>query len=256
MRSEPRLTKSRLLWDRLTPTGPSWSRPPDKRPKKSKSTRSVSPRQSRLHRTDSMADLTIEPTPIQNQIHPSSRRSTPPKARFKHVAPRFGSARWIPVSNQANYQQQGPRYQAPAFRKQPQQPLPPQQNSFSIEDLQNITATIHDLKMQVGQLADTLAGFETNPSQTIPNPKGGGVGMARLRSGKELPQPVEHQPSPQSAEAGIESGPNSQMQQLPKSVPLPFPNRAVMAKRFEIDEDLLKLFRKIKINIPLFDTIK
>ncbi|RDX64413.1 Retrovirus-related Pol polyprotein from transposon opus, partial [Mucuna pruriens] len=41
-----------------------------------------------------------------------------------------------------------------------------------------------------------------------------------------------------------------------KSVPLSFSNRAVLAKRFEIDEDLLKLFRKVEINIPLLDAIK
>ncbi|RDY01377.1 hypothetical protein CR513_15311, partial [Mucuna pruriens] len=35
-----------------------------------------------------------------------------------------------------------------------------------------------------------------------------------------------------------------------------FSNRAVSAKRSEIDEDLLKLFRRVEINISLFDTIK
>ncbi|RDY08866.1 hypothetical protein CR513_06834, partial [Mucuna pruriens] len=39
-------------------------------------------------------------------------------------------------------------------------------------------------------------------------------------------------------------------------VPLPFPNRAIVAKRSEIDEDLLKLFRKVEINMLLLDAIK
>ncbi|RDX61486.1 hypothetical protein CR513_60278, partial [Mucuna pruriens] len=41
----------------------------------------------------------------------------------------------MPVPSQTNYQQHGSRYQAPALRQQPQQLLPPQQNSSLIEDL-------------------------------------------------------------------------------------------------------------------------
>ncbi|RDX97692.1 hypothetical protein CR513_19506, partial [Mucuna pruriens] len=71
--------------------------------------------------------------------------------------------------------------------------------------------------MQVGQLVDTVrqmqsASSKTITSQTIPNLKGGGVGMAWLRS--------------------------------------------VSAKRYEIDEDLLKLFKKVEIKIFLIDAIK
>ncbi|RDY00301.1 hypothetical protein CR513_16534, partial [Mucuna pruriens] len=43
---------------------------------------------------------------------------------------------------------------------------------------------------------------------------------------------------------------------IPESVPLSFPNRTVSARRFEIDEDLLKLFKKVEINIPLLGAIK
>ncbi|RDX98439.1 hypothetical protein CR513_18640, partial [Mucuna pruriens] len=41
-----------------------------------------------------------------------------------------------------------------------------------------------------------------------------------------------------------------------RSVPLPFPARTVPTRRFEIDEDLLKLFRSVEINIVLLDAIK
>ncbi|RDX97709.1 hypothetical protein CR513_19503, partial [Mucuna pruriens] len=44
--------------------------------------------------------------------------------------------------------------------------------------------------------------------------------------------------------------------QLAKSVSLSFPNQAVSAKRSKIDEDLLKLFKKVEINILLLDAIK
>ncbi|RDY08839.1 hypothetical protein CR513_06888, partial [Mucuna pruriens] len=35
-------------------------------------------------KTDSVADLKVESTPIQNRIHPDSKMLTPPKARLKH----------------------------------------------------------------------------------------------------------------------------------------------------------------------------
>ncbi|RDX68976.1 hypothetical protein CR513_51967, partial [Mucuna pruriens] len=109
---------------------------------------------------------------------------------------------------------------------------------------QNITGTIHDLKMQVGQLADTVSqmqsvDFGNIPSQTIPNLKGGvGISSAGL------------------AETESEPRADSQVQQLVRSVPLPFPNRTISTKRSEIEEDLLKLFKKVEINIPLLNAIK
>ncbi|RDX97084.1 hypothetical protein CR513_20192, partial [Mucuna pruriens] len=87
--------------------------------------------------------------------------------------------------------------------------------------------------MQVGQLADTVSQMQSAssgsiPSLTILNPKGGGIGIVRLQS----------------------------MQQPTRSIPLSFPNRIVSTRRSEIDEDLLKLFKKMEINIPLLDAIK
>ncbi|RDY01376.1 hypothetical protein CR513_15310, partial [Mucuna pruriens] len=98
----------------------------------------------------------------------------------QYVAPRFGPTGGMLVPNQANYQQQGPRYQAPTFRQQPQQLLPPQQNSSLIEDLvkqmlecnlqfqKNITATIHEFK-NVGGITgrhgepNAVGRFRNNP---------------------------------------------------------------------------------------------
>ncbi|RDX84413.1 hypothetical protein CR513_34535, partial [Mucuna pruriens] len=39
-------------------------------------------------------------------------------------------------------------------------------------------------------------------------------------------------------------------------VPLPFPSRTISARKPESDEELLKMFRKVEINIPLLDAIK
>ncbi|RDX70807.1 hypothetical protein CR513_49906, partial [Mucuna pruriens] len=50
-------------------------------------------------------------------------------------------------------------------------------NSNNMQFQQNLNATIQDLKIQVGQLANI----------TIPNPKGN-ASVVSLRSGRELPQ--------------------------------------------------------------------
>ncbi|RDX74707.1 hypothetical protein CR513_45502, partial [Mucuna pruriens] len=118
---------------------------------------------------------------------------------------------------------------------------------------QNMTATIQDLKMEIGQLANTLAGSSNLPSQTIQNPRGNASAVT-LRSGKELPQPVQQQ-TPKSTKANTEAIANSQS--YPEiAVPLPFPSRTISARKLESNEELLKMFRKVEINIPLLDAIK
>ncbi|RDX89788.1 hypothetical protein CR513_28436, partial [Mucuna pruriens] len=118
---------------------------------------------------------------------------------------------------------------------------------------QNMTATIQDLKMQIGQLANTSAGSSNLPSQTIPNPRGNASAMT-LRSGKELPQPTLQQLlGPTKAD----SEPNVDLQsRLERAISLPFPSRTISARKPESDEELLKMFRKVEINIPLLDAIK
>ncbi|RDY13800.1 hypothetical protein CR513_01237, partial [Mucuna pruriens] len=120
-----------------------------------------------------------------------------------------------------------------------------------------MTPTIQDLKMQIGQLANTMsqlqsAGSSNLPSKTIPNPRGNANALT-LRSGKELSQPVQQ--LPRSTEADFES--NANLQSRPeKTVPVPFPTRTILARKPESDEELLKMFHKVEINIPLLDAIK
>ncbi|RDY11345.1 hypothetical protein CR513_04002, partial [Mucuna pruriens] len=131
-------------------------------------------------------------------------------------------------------------------------------SSSNLQFQQNMTATIQDLKTQIGQLANTVsqmqsAGSSNLPSQTIPNPRGN-ASVVTLRSGKELPQPTLQQ-LPRSTEADSEQ--NADLQSRPETtVPLPFPSRTTSAKKSESDEELLKMFRKVEINIPLLDAIK
>ncbi|RDX73885.1 hypothetical protein CR513_46432, partial [Mucuna pruriens] len=121
-----------------------------------------------------------------------------------------------------------------------------------------MTATIQDLKMQIGQLANTVselqsAGSSSLPSQSIPNPRGN-ANAVTLRSGKELPQPAQHQvPQPAEADSEVMADSPSHPQ---TTVPLPFPSRTVSAKKPDSDDELLKMFRKVEINIPLLDAIK
>ncbi|RDX84139.1 hypothetical protein CR513_34859, partial [Mucuna pruriens] len=46
------------------------------------------------------------------------------------------------------------------------------------------------------------------------------------------------------------------MLQQDKTVPLPFPTRTIAARKPESDEELLKMFCKVEINIPFLDAIK
>ncbi|RDX97718.1 hypothetical protein CR513_19469, partial [Mucuna pruriens] len=116
-----------------------------------------------------------------------------------------------------------------------------------------MTATIQDLKTQIGQLASTMSqlqsvGSNNLPSQTIPNPRGNASAVT-LRSGKELSQPA------QSAKADFKLDANSQSQ-LETTVLVPFPTWTISARKLESDEELLKMFQKVEINIPLLDAIK
>ncbi|RDY07788.1 hypothetical protein CR513_08049, partial [Mucuna pruriens] len=46
------------------------------------------------------------------------------------------------------------------------------------------------------------------------------------------------------------------LKQQDKTIPLPFPTRTISARKHESDEELLKTFRKVEINISLLDAIK
>ncbi|RDY13978.1 hypothetical protein CR513_01020, partial [Mucuna pruriens] len=180
----------------------------------------------------------------------------------------------------ADYQQSSPQYQAPSFPQQ-QQRVPTQGNPPSLEDLmkqlatsnlefqqsvsssnmqfqQNMTTTIQDLKMQIGQLATTVSQLQSAsssniPFQTIPNLTGNASAIT-LRSSKELPQPTQQQ-TPKSIEADSEAIADSQScSEI--VVPLSFPSRIISARKPESDEELLRMFRKVEINIPLLDAIK
>ncbi|RDY06039.1 hypothetical protein CR513_10035, partial [Mucuna pruriens] len=96
-------------------------------------------------------------------------------------------------------------------------------------------------------------GSNNLPLQTIPNPRGN-VSAVTLRSGKEL-SPLASQ-LPRSTKADSKPDANSQVQQQEKIFPLSFPTRTISVRKSESAEELLKMFRKVEINIPLLDAIK
>ncbi|RDX91138.1 hypothetical protein CR513_26918, partial [Mucuna pruriens] len=117
-----------------------------------------------------------------------------------------------------------------------------------------MSATIQDLKRQIGQLANTVSHLQSArsgnlPSQTIPNPRGN-ASMVSLRIGSELPQPV---PQQRSMPTDADFEPDVPQQEKP--IPLPFPTWTLSARKPESDEELLKMFQKVEINIPLLDAI-
>ncbi|RDX75401.1 hypothetical protein CR513_44723, partial [Mucuna pruriens] len=87
----------------------------------------------------------------------------------------------------------------------------------------NMNTPIQDLKMQIRQLTNTMSHLQS-----------------LLRS----------------INANSEPDTNSQMLQQDKTVPLPFPTQTISTKKPDSDEELLRMFRKVEINIPLLDVIK
>ncbi|RDY14626.1 hypothetical protein CR513_00278, partial [Mucuna pruriens] len=83
------------------------------------------------------------------------------------------------------------------------------------------------------------------PSQTIPNPRGN-ASVVTMRTLQQLSRSVE---------ADFEPNVDSQSQE-DKTVPMPFRTRTISASKPELDEELLKMFQKVEINIPLLDAIK
>ena len=68
-----------------------------------------------------------------------------------------------------------------------------------------------------------------------------------LRSGIELPMLID---------AGAKIDASAKTYSAPKQIPLPFPSRSILAKKVELDYDILETFRRVEVNIPLLDAIE
>ncbi|CAJ2642326.1 unnamed protein product [Trifolium pratense] len=138
--------------------------------------------------------------------------------------------------------------------------------------IQTTNASMNDLKTLVGQLVTTMNQMQTQssrnlPDQTVPNPN---VSAITLRSGKEVDAAVEASVD----NSGEKNDKNNKNKSTPtpaptptpeldedeeQSIPLPFPQRAVKSKRehqFDMDREILDVFKKVEVNIPLLEAIK
>ncbi|XP_027172203.1 uncharacterized protein LOC113771849 [Coffea eugenioides] len=139
------------------------------------------------------------------------------------------------------------------------------------EQLQQGTkADKKDQDVRISQLATAINRLESHvygklPSQPQENPKN--VSAMTLRSGKELEgAKVKNSKSKSEEEIEKEIEEEGRIRKDPKvtsipSIPIksnlaPFPCRLEKTKRAEREKEILDVFRKVQVNIPLLDVIK
>ncbi|CAN6567563.1 unnamed protein product [Malus baccata var. baccata] len=181
------------------------------------------------------------------------------------------------------YGQQSGFRQPPGFFPRPMAPQPPPQAQSSQT---NPGTSMNDDKTY--QLLTTMAQGMQNqangpndrlPSTTVVNPKGGfeSAKAITLRSGKEVRNKEDEKIQLEEEEHTYPTARvSSPMPQPPKTfhpstsgknVPnvvisntnlpnVPFPRRFAQSKKEESEKDILDTFRKVQVNIPLFDAIK
>ncbi|XP_052203082.1 uncharacterized protein LOC127808554 [Diospyros lotus] len=135
---------------------------------------------------------------------------------------------------------------------------------------QEIRTSIKQLENQISQLATSMNRLEAQgsgklPSQTIVNPREN-VSVITLRSGKEIDilvqNPTDLAKKTQKEEAENEATISSKVisqtivHNSDKPNPLPFPSRLSKSKKEDQEKDILEIFRKVEVNIPLLDAIK
>nr|XP_027086604.1 uncharacterized protein LOC113708340 [Coffea arabica] len=160
---------------------------------------------------------------------------------------------------------------------QPRPPPPPQSGSSTEEMLKQMMTTMaqnqqrtEDIRNQIGQMATRINRLESQnqgklPSQPELNPKN--VSAMTLRSGKEIqgPEPVipkdkDEEKIENELEREDSNGADPKVLPDPiitvKTNPPPFPSRLEKSKKQDKEKEILEVFRKVEINIPLLDAIK
>ncbi|XP_023743143.2 uncharacterized protein LOC111891312 [Lactuca sativa] len=192
-------------------------------------------------------------------------------------------------NQQGNYQSSQPhQYQQrspfPPQNFQPRQPQhPPQQagsSNMSLEDIvksletstqafqQETKASIKNLEKQVSQLATSVSKLESQgklPAQTEANLRHN-VCAITLRGGKSYDGPKvsvdkkeeeivveEATKEEKKEEKTIEKNP---FVTESKATPAPFPERLKSTKKEQEESEIMQMFKKVQINIPLLQAIK
>nr|XP_027083430.1 uncharacterized protein LOC113705711 [Coffea arabica] len=160
---------------------------------------------------------------------------------------------------------------------QPRPPQFPQSGSSTEEMLKQMMTTMaqnqqrtEDIRNQIGQIATRINRLESQnqgklPSQPELNPKN--VSAMTLRSGKEIqgPEPVipkdeDEEKIENELEREDSNGADPKVLLDPiitvKTNPPPFPSRLEKSKKQDKEKEILEVFHKVEINIPLLDAIK
>ncbi|XP_052623683.1 uncharacterized protein LOC128129004 [Lactuca sativa] len=132
----------------------------------------------------------------------------------------------------------------------------------STQTFQNETkASIKTLEQQMTQLTTSVSKLESQgklPTQTEKNPKHSACAIT-LRNGKEYegPKMVEEEEKMElEKEEEKSKTPSKQVPIEAKVTPPPFPSRLSNSKREREDNEIMEMFRKVEVNIPLIDVIK
>ncbi|XP_045802429.1 uncharacterized protein LOC123896017 [Trifolium pratense] len=133
--------------------------------------------------------------------------------------------------------------------------------------IQNLTTQMGHMTTQMGQMANAIGQLQAQgsgnlPAQTVPNPNVN-VSAITLRSGrvsepapeKKKKKTVASSSAPEPPSVTIETEPEKERVYVP---PIPFPQRVQknIKKTVEEDKEILDVFRKCAVNIPLLDAIK
>nr|XP_027076958.1 uncharacterized protein LOC113700697 [Coffea arabica] len=164
-----------------------------------------------------------------------------------------------------------PSNSSPSMEEMMKQLLANQQKTDSdLQSMRNQLGQVQSLQNQMNQMAITINRLESQvqgklPSQPEANPKN--VSAMTLRSGKEVqePEPVipkdkdEERIEKELEEEGTDNK-NAKVTSNPipttKTNPPPFPSRLEKPKKQDKEKEVLEIFRKVEINIPLLDAIK
>ncbi|XP_052625040.1 uncharacterized protein LOC128132484 [Lactuca sativa] len=132
----------------------------------------------------------------------------------------------------------------------------------STQTFQNETkASIKTLEQQMTQLATSVSKLESQgklPAQTEKNTKHSAC-VITLRNGKEYegPKMVEEEEKMElEKEEEKSKTPSKQVPIEAKVTPPRFPSRLNKSKRESEDNEIMEMFRKVEVNIPLIDAIK
>nr|XP_027120356.1 uncharacterized protein LOC113737306 [Coffea arabica] len=139
-----------------------------------------------------------------------------------------------------------------------------------MQNQQRTDSEMQDIRNQISQMATTINRLDSQnqgklPSQPELNPKN--VSAMTLRSGKEIkgPEPVIPKDKDEEKienELERENSNGADLKVLPdpvitvKTNPPPFPSRLEKPKKQDKEKEILEVFRKVEINIPLLDAIK